>query len=296
MVPLAVDHLWALGGGTWMSLAGFSGALADKGGPYRTRAETLATLTVGAAACATLGGLAGSDPYLAVPLTFMVALAASLGRAYGNAGASVGISVLNAFVISLAYPAADLHEALLRGAFTIVGGLWAMALSLLIWPLRPYRPVRLAVAAAYRAVGAYAVEVARAAREGGTPGPRPVRASLEAAHAALATVRRGRPGESGRGERLVVLGEGADQLYGHLFGLSDVVDTIGSAPGLQPARDALGAAAEAAGATAFAIADAVESEDEASPVPVAWRGDGVRSALAALAADDTQASDFAWPR
>src|SRR6185437_11399222 len=43
--------------------------------------------------------------------------------------------------------------------------------------------------------------------------------------AALASVRRGRPGESGRGERLVVLGETADQLFGHLFGLSDVAES-----------------------------------------------------------------------
>ena len=33
-----------------MSLAGFSGALADRGGPYRTRATTLAALTIAGAA------------------------------------------------------------------------------------------------------------------------------------------------------------------------------------------------------------------------------------------------------
>jgi hypothetical protein len=44
-VPLLLDHFVHTGGGTWMSVAGFLGALADKGGPYRTRATTLLALT-----------------------------------------------------------------------------------------------------------------------------------------------------------------------------------------------------------------------------------------------------------
>ncbi len=48
-VVVALDHFLHTGGGTWMSLAGFSGALADKGGPYRTRAITLAVLTLAGA-------------------------------------------------------------------------------------------------------------------------------------------------------------------------------------------------------------------------------------------------------
>src|SRR5206468_11672595 len=49
VVPLVVAQLFGLGGATWMSLGGFNGALADRGGPYRTRAATMGT---GALCCA----------------------------------------------------------------------------------------------------------------------------------------------------------------------------------------------------------------------------------------------------
>jgi hypothetical protein len=51
-----------------MSLAGFSGALADKGGPYSTRAATLAALTLAGAVTAALGAVVGEYPDLSVAL------------------------------------------------------------------------------------------------------------------------------------------------------------------------------------------------------------------------------------
>jgi uncharacterized membrane protein YccC len=277
--PLAADHFLHVGGGTWMSLAGFSGALADRGGPYRTRAATLAALTAGGAAAAALGTFGASHPPIAVPLTLVVALACSLARAYGIAGASVGVSVLNIYVIALGYPPSSPGEALSRSEFVVVGGLWAMLVALVLWPLRPYRPVRLAVAGAYRAVADYADEVAATSRAGVPMGPIRVRGALETARAALATVRRGRPGESGRGERLLVLGEIADQLFGHLFGLSDVAETIPNDLRRADAHAALDGTLSELAATARAVAGGIEEEGRAIPVAVGWRGETLRAAL-----------------
>src|ERR671931_1558226 len=67
VVPLVVAQLLALPGGTWLSLAGFTGTLANKGGPYRTRAGTLAALTAGEAFSVSLGTIAGPHQALAVP-------------------------------------------------------------------------------------------------------------------------------------------------------------------------------------------------------------------------------------
>ncbi|HUR94699.1 MAG TPA: FUSC family protein, partial [Gemmatimonadales bacterium] len=284
VVPLAIDHAFQLGGGTWMSLAGFSGALADKGGPYRTRASTLATLTVVGGAAAGLGGAAGSSLLLAIPLTFIVALACSLGRAYGESGVSVGISVLNIYVISLAYPATSAADALSRSGFVLVGGIWAMLIALVLWPLRPYRPVRLAVAGAYRAVADYAEEVSAWLRTGVPPGPARVRTALETARAALATVRRGRPGESARGERLLVLGEIADQVFGHLFGLSDIVETLPNDGRERAVQETLATTTAAVARTQRAIASGIEAETGDALPSVTWRGDPVRAVLSA--ADD----------
>jgi hypothetical protein len=58
VVPLLVAHVLHLAGGTWMSLAGFSGALVDKGGAYDARAAAIASLTVFGAIAVFMGPLA----------------------------------------------------------------------------------------------------------------------------------------------------------------------------------------------------------------------------------------------
>ncbi len=162
-----------------------------------------------------------------------------------------------------------------------------MLVALVLWPLRPYRPVRLAVAAAYRALADYADEVAAASRSGeGVTNPPRVRVALETARAALATVRRGRPGESGRGERLVVLGETADQLFGQLFGLSDVAESTPVEARDPAAQAALAEAVTAFAGTVRAIADAIEAEEKALPVSVTWQGDALRARLSATTSPD----------
>ncbi|MEP6689154.1 MAG: FUSC family protein [Gemmatimonadales bacterium] len=295
VVPLVVDHVLALGGGTWMSLAGFSGALADKGGPYRTRAATLGALTVTGSLAAMLGTLAGVHPALAIPVSFLVAVACSLGRAYGTAGASVGVASLSIYVIALAYPpepgSGVVAAAFTRGGFVVIGSAWAMLVALVLWPLRPFRPVRLAVAGAYRALADYADEVAMSSRRGeiATNPPR-VRAALEVAHAALATVRRGRPGESGRGERLVVLGEVADQVFGQLFGLSDIAESTPVEARDTVTQAALADAVAGFAATMRALADGVEAEDGFIPVAVTWSGNDLRVRVSSNSSPDQAAS------
>jgi uncharacterized membrane protein YccC len=275
-VPLLLDHLLHTGGGTWMSLAGFNGALADKGGPYRTRAATLAALTLAGSVAAVIGAIVAEHPAVAVPATFVIAVASSLARAYGNAGAGVGVAVLNIYVISLGYPPASPADAITRLGFVVAGGIWVMVVSLLLWPLRPYRPVREAIAAAYRVLGRYGEAIAARGRDSVASEPVRFRSTLEVARAALATVRRGRPGESGRGERLLVLGETADQLFGYMFGLSDVVDSIPIEARRSGAQAALADAALGIARTARELADAIEAEEDPIAVAVGWNGAALR--------------------
>src|SRR3954467_7592472 len=101
VVPLLVAQLFHLGGATWMSLGGFNGALADRGGPYRTRAVTMGAVTLCCAIAIVIGTLASGHIALAIPLTFVVAFATCLGRAWGTPGVSVGGATLTAFVIAL---------------------------------------------------------------------------------------------------------------------------------------------------------------------------------------------------
>lgn len=227
VVPLAVAQIYGWPGGTWMALAGFTGTLADKGGSYRTRAETIAALARAGAAAAALGTVVGTRLVLAIPLTFGVGLACGLARIWGSAGASVGGSVLNIFVIALVAPGLGGAVAAGRARDVLLGGLWAMALALLLWPLRPYRPLRLAVANCYRALAGYLFELAAQAGPDGEGTAEPARGSLatrralEAARSVVANTRRGRLGETERGERLLLLREAADQVLGHLGPVGD---------------------------------------------------------------------------
>jgi uncharacterized membrane protein YccC len=297
VVPLVLAHMLGLvGGGTWMSLGGFNGALADRGGPYRTRAVTMGAVTLCCAAALVLGTLASGHIVLAIPLTFAVALATSLGRAWGTPGVSVGGATLTAFVIALAIPPVAGDGSIARAAFEVVGGLWAMAIALVLWPLQPYRPARLAVAQSYRALAAYAADVALHLRA--TPptdtselpaGSAAVRGALEDARVTLMQSRRGRPGMSGREERLIVLGEIVDQLFGHVVAIAETLDSIHAVARISTADDAIGASLDDVTRTAHAIAAAVEAERDAEPGAVRWNGDAVRAALAGAPATDPAA-------
>jgi uncharacterized membrane protein YccC len=287
VAPLALAHLLGSGGATWMSLGGFSGALADRGGPYRTRAATMGAVTLACAIAMALGTLGSRHLALAVPLTFVVALATSLARVWGTPGASVGGATLTAFVIALAVPPSTGDGALTRAAFEIGGGLWAMAIALGLWPLQPYRPARLAVAQSYRALAAYAADVALrlrttlATRTSELPvGSAAVRSALEEARLTLTQSRRGRPGASGREQRLIVLGELVDQLFGHVVVVAETVDSIHAATRIAAADDAVVDALDALRSTANALAAAVESEErDPDPVAINWNGDAAREAL-----------------
>jgi uncharacterized membrane protein YccC len=148
MVPLLVTQLLHSPGGTWASLGGFSAAIADRGGTYRTRAVTMGALTVGAAIAVVIGGLVGGQTWLAVALTFVLVGMLSLAREFGISAGGVGTSIAVAFAIALAAPSPSVHDALMRGVFLLGGGAWAMVLALIFWPLRPYRPLRLSPARA----------------------------------------------------------------------------------------------------------------------------------------------------
>ena len=205
IVPLAAAQAFQVSAGTWMSIAAFSGALVDKGGSYSSRATAITLLTLLGTVAVFVGGVASHQLAIAVILTFLVAVVCSLGRAWGNTGGTIGGSVLNMFVISLAWPTAGIGEAFGRAGYTMLGGAWAGVLALVLWPIRPYRPARLAISDGFRKLTDYVSQVVTAL-ESPEPaddqlpiGSLTVRAALEHARGTLAAIRRGRPGEGLQG-------------------------------------------------------------------------------------------------
>jgi len=258
VAPLLAAHALGIGQGSWAGLAGFVTAIADKGGAYRTRTETMGGLALATALGGVLGAVASVHPGVAIPAILAWATAGAMLRAFGAGAGSIGTSMTIVFIVSLSAPAQGTAAVLERGALLLAGSLVAMALSLFLWPIRAYRPARHAVAECWRALAVYADAVAAAEpRDFGR-----FRAALEEARATLAATRRGRAGETGRGERLLMLAEAADRTFSAATALGGALDAAGEPPDA-PARGAAAAAAT----LAREVADAVERERQPAPPP-----------------------------
>ena len=296
VIPLAAGELFdRTGAGTWMSLGGFNGALSDRGGSYSSRAWTMTALLAAGAVAAALGTLVSGHLLPALVVTFLVAFVASVLRVWGNPGISVGGGSLTAYVVALAIPAAQSSDAFLRAGYLVLGGLWAMGIALVLWPLRPYRPARVAVAAVYTALADYVEQLAVESRMRDTTEwpvllspahTTTLRTALENAAAVLVQLRRGRPGSVDRGERLLVLAESADQLFGHCVALGETLAALRKVGRNEVLHDRCIALLREVALTARAVAVGVEAERDAAPIPVTWSGDALREAIRGLAAED----------
>jgi uncharacterized membrane protein YccC len=232
-LPMLAGLALGASGTVWGILGGYNATLADKGGAYGARARAMAGVTLGGAAAALVGGLLGAWRVPSVPATFAWVALATFAGVYGDAAARAGTSVAVVFAISLAAPGDGVAtHALARAGWLLGGGAWAMLLALALWPVRVYRPARTAVAAVYDGLADLARRIAVGGdgwRSAAVALHGPLRTRLETARATLGATRRGRRGESGRGARLLVLVQIADELFGAMVAIEDDV-THGAAP------------------------------------------------------------------
>jgi uncharacterized membrane protein YccC len=245
VVPLLLIGPLNLPALSWTSVAAFAVSLADKGGAYRTRLNAMGIAALGCIGLAFAGALCGRSPYLALPFTVLSLFAANLLRIYGAAKATAGGSMTIVALVSLATPATTIEEALLRAGLVAAGAGWSMTLSLMVWPILPYGPARTAIAAVYAHLSSLFAGLAqgRGARVSAEAQHihGQVRLAIEEARGILAATRRGRLGESKRGERLLVLLELADQLFAAAVPLSGLMSVLEAEQraALQPRLSAL---------------------------------------------------------
>ncbi|WP_244237610.1 FUSC family protein, partial [Corallococcus llansteffanensis] len=285
-VPLAVSALLQLPQASWAGMAGLFVALVDKGGPYRTRARAMGAMTV-------LGAVVGliialpSPFWVDVALTLCWVTACGFARSFGDTPGIVGMLLANLFVVSVALPSHGPGAALMQAAYFVAGGLWSMFLGLVLWPLRPYRPARLAIATCYEALANVAEAVAEWPLEGSSrvgtwesvQRAARMRQSLETARATLGATRQGRQEESGRGEHLLVLLEDADALSLLLTAMTEALD---EAPREGPCRAARVEAQRALRSLVVDLGGVVGALVRGSvPGPSAWDAEGVTRVLAA---------------
>ncbi|AKU90229.1 FUSC family protein [Vulgatibacter incomptus] len=201
-----------------MAFVGLLASVADRGGSYRSRATTMLALGACCGLSAMVASTLGRFGWAAVPGMLVWGLAGGMAWAWGPKAGMIARMATIAFAVSVFTPAASLAASVVRGGFCLAGAAWATALAVAFWPLRPYRPARQAVAKCWMALSEADEDLAGLAIE--RRGDRvlaehlrhheqEVRQALEEATSTLVTARRGLVGESARGERLVVLLEGA---------------------------------------------------------------------------------------
>ncbi|MDB5360089.1 MAG: hypothetical protein JWO51_1386 [Rhodospirillales bacterium] len=218
----------------WVAIIGFWTCLADVGGSNRMRTLSMGSFTLFAAIGALLSFFAQDSTILAMLLVLVWSFGASMVRLFGNAATTVGVLLTTDVLVSIGIPDADLRAAAMRAALTVGGGLWAMALALILWPVHPNAASRRAIGACWLSLADYATalgqvhaqqessetEWGRLVRERRNA----VRAAIETARSTLADTRRRTPGESERGASLVVLAAEIDQIFAALIALSEVLE------------------------------------------------------------------------
>jgi uncharacterized membrane protein YccC len=279
----------------------------DLGASYASRAKVMLLGSVLAGIAAGVGTLTGGIDWLTVLLMALAGFGAGFAVSLGMAPAFVGLSATLSMLLAAYYPA-GLGEALERAGLTVVGGLVQTALALSLWPLRPFRPERAAVANAYRAVATFVDAMATgASTDKATP---PLFAGLGQARVLLDDAEGRQLSSTPAGEAFRTLVLEADRAYPEVIALAHVRSSL-PPPAAAATLDALDATATAlraiageldGGAPCDAEVEQLRARLRAATTTIGSEGDGAgpqtAARLEALRAQLRAAADAAtgWTR
>ena len=220
------------------ALAALLTCLCDAGGPIRRRIPALlAFALIGGGLTAGLGLLRSAGLIIVVPCACLLIFCTSLARIWGQSALQVGNLSTVVAVLSLDR-SADLHLAGVLAASFVGGSLWAILLTMVIWRIHPFRPARRAVAEVFRRMCALASDLSglivaqpspQAWADHALAHRRHVRDGIEQARTLVLDTVRARGQASARAGQTLIQVEAADQLFGGLIALSDVLEFAASA-------------------------------------------------------------------
>ena len=236
--PLVLGDLAGIPNLGWAGLGGFEAIISDAGGPYRLRLGSISTVAFGGALGLTVGTLAGNRLEWALPVTLVFCFVWSYLAVLGPPFSSAGTLVQVIFICGIGAPSTSTHEAVTRGLLLMAGGLWAAALSLLLWPLDAYRPARAAVSTCYTDLASFMGSITQLAGRGTQNAALwhrlaqhhqyRLRLVLEQGWQALAAARARRQSETPQGQQLVVLLEHADLLMARSIAIAEYLEAQAS--------------------------------------------------------------------
>lgn len=150
--PLAAGAaVGELGAGLIMSTGALQVAFRDSSDPYQDRARFMFGASVIAGFAVMLGSLSGHSQAGAVVLATLWAFASGMLVALGQPAGDLGLMSLVLLLVYGAVPMAP-ERAALSGLAAFAGGLLQTALSVAMWPIDAYAPVRRAVGDVYLAI------------------------------------------------------------------------------------------------------------------------------------------------
>jgi uncharacterized membrane protein YccC len=230
------------------ALGGFEAILVDNGGPYRSRLTTMLTVILGGAIASVAGAMATTPLWIAVIATAGFCFAITYARVLSNQMASTSVIILVIYFAGYGGLTHTLSGALQNSLAFILGGLWAAALSLFLWPLDPFRPARLAVAECYALLSGFTARVRNTAPDSEDRQQqrhrmhelqRSMRLRMEAARAAIGTTGARVTARTIRARSLTVLLETADILFAGTIRWTELFETAPDAESQQAIADAL---------------------------------------------------------
>ena len=208
----------------------------DTGGLLRTRVRALLTFTVVGALCWTGFGLLRNLPWpLVVPLAAVAVLLCSMARVWGAAAQAVGNVLIVTVALALDAPL-TVHEALVLGASFVVGGIWAVTLTLLIWRIHPTYAATRAVEQVWSSLASLAGDLRRLSTEPVDAAEwdaharahrRATRAAIEEARTHVTGAVDARGPASAPVLRSVIRLDAAESVFAALIATSDVLEANG---------------------------------------------------------------------
>jgi uncharacterized membrane protein YccC len=204
------------------ALGAFDALLVDNGGPYRLRLVTMATTVAGGSVAFIIGALVPQPLVTAVLITLLVCFATIFARVLSQPLASSGVLILVLYFAGLGSAVHTFQAAALAAQLVLLGGAWAILLSLLLWPLDPFRPARLSVAECYRAMSEYVSGLPEGDEARAFEWQRIQRTRMETARNALAATAARAPSRTIRARNLTVLLETSDLLLARTMRLTEL--------------------------------------------------------------------------
>ena len=213
----------------YAAFGAYAPIVVDNGGPYRLRLQTMLLVVLGGATASLIGALLPVSLWITLPATAVICFAITFSRVLSQPIASTSVMILVLYFAGLGGTRHGDHEVLVGIGLFLAGGAWSILLSLLLWPVDPFRPARLAVGLCYETLAEMAVQLLQPAAH--TPDKlnldpyasrRQLRIRMEAARAALASTSARAPSRTALARQLTVLLETADMLLARMSRLAEL--------------------------------------------------------------------------